>query len=318
MQARWRFVLLSIAMLALAGGPAWGQTEAEDDSTDEGMTAAEFYATLNPQTGTIQLADDLATVDVPEGFRFLSPEDSYKLIVYAWGNPPGAAAGVLGMLVPVSPTPVDSLGWGIVIEFSDEGYVDDKDAGKIDYKKLLEEMQKATVESNKIRAQGGFPEVTLVGWAAPPRYDHDTHKLYWAKELAFGDMPHTLNYSIRILGRRGILQLNAVAAMSQLDEIERESIALLPSVNFNAGHRYADYVHGSDKRAAYGIAGVILGGVAMKAGLLKGLLLAILAFKKFAIVGVVALFGVIRQVITGRRTKTAPPPPAPPPASPVA
>ena len=23
----------------------------------------------------------------------------------------------------------------------------------------------------------------LVGWAAPPRYDKATHKLYWAKEL---------------------------------------------------------------------------------------------------------------------------------------
>ena len=51
----------------------------------------------------------------------------------------------------------------------------------------------------------------------PPSYDAAAHKLYWAKELMFGtDMDHTLNYNIRVLGRRGVLVLNAVAEMKQL------------------------------------------------------------------------------------------------------
>jgi uncharacterized membrane-anchored protein len=37
--------------------------------------------------------------------------------------------------------------------------------------------------------------VTLGGWAEPPSYDKATHKMYWAKELAFGTGEHTLNSS---------------------------------------------------------------------------------------------------------------------------
>ncbi len=53
--------------------------------------------------------------------------------------------------------------------------------------------------------------------AAPPRYeDAATHKLYWAKELNFeGDSGDTLNYSICMLGRKGVLELNAIASIDQ-------------------------------------------------------------------------------------------------------
>lgn len=45
-----------------------------------------------------------------------------------------------------------------------------------------------------------------MGWAEPPSYDAPAHKMYWAKDLLFsGNTEHTLNYNIRILGRRGVL-----------------------------------------------------------------------------------------------------------------
>lgn len=70
--------------------------------------------------------------------------------------------------------------------------------------------------SNEERRKQGFPTVRLIGWAEPPSYDQAANKMYWAKELAFSDsVARTLNYSIRILGRRGVLVLNAVAAMAQ-------------------------------------------------------------------------------------------------------
>jgi uncharacterized membrane-anchored protein len=57
---------------------------------------------------------------------------------------------------------------------------------------------------------------------------------------------------------------------------------------FQEGHRYADYVPGVDAKAAYGIAALVAGGaIAAKTGLLKGLLVALLASKKLVIAGIV-------------------------------
>jgi len=132
--------------------------------------------------------------------------------------------------------------------------VNDDDAGKIDYTWLLKEMKESAQSTNEERKQQGFDPVTLIGWAEPPSYDKAAHKLYWAKELQFGTEPeHTLNYSIRVLGRRGFLILNAVASMKQLPVIHQQTPQILAALNFNEGYRYTDYLPGTDKAAAYGL-----------------------------------------------------------------
>jgi uncharacterized membrane-anchored protein len=219
-----------------------------------------------------------------------------------WGNPPGAANRVLGMLIPTAASPLASDGWGIVITYEEEGYVNDSDAASIDYTKMLKEMREATVQANQAREKQGFDAVTLVGWAEPPHYDARAHKLYWAKELAFGeDGEHTLNYNIRVLGRRGVLVLNAVASMEQLPAIRRETQTVLAAVEFNEGHRYSDYLPGTDKAAAYGITGLIIGATAAKAGFFKVLIAGLLAFKKALVVGVVALVSGIKALFSGKK-----------------
>src|SRR4029450_9273352 len=117
------------------------------------------------------------------------------------------------------------------------------------------------------RSKMGYPETQLVGWATPPRYDKATHKMYWAKELKFADSEeNTLNYNIRILGRYGVLVLNAVAGMRQFNQIETNTPDLVKMVEFNQGNRYADFNSDTDKVAAYGLAALVAGGLAAKAG----------------------------------------------------
>lgn len=262
------FVFVSLSLGAVAAAQPAGETREE------------FEAKLGYQTGTIELENGLATIKVPPSFRFLGPVGSERLLTEGWSNPAGAAEGVLGMLVPAATSPLSDEGWGIVITYDADGYVDDDDAGSIDYAEMLKEMQDATRESNDARKEAGFPPVTLVGWAETPHYDAAAHKLYWAKELAFGEGEHTLNYNIRILGRRGVLVLNAVSGMPQLETIRAESQALLPAVEFNDGHRYTDYLPGTDKAATYGLAGLVAGAGAAKAGMFKALWLGLLASKK--------------------------------------
>jgi len=138
-------------------------------------------------------------------------------------------------------------------------------------------MQQATKTANEARAKQGSPAVELVGWASRPRYDKQTHKMYWAKELKFSDSKsNTLNYSIRVLGRAGVLNLNVVASMDALSRIEANAPEIVGLVNFTEGNRYADFKQGADKVAAYGLAALIAGGIAAKAGLFKVILVALL------------------------------------------
>jgi len=270
-----------------------------------GITPEEFEAKLGYQTGDVTLPGGIATIRLPESFRYLGPEGSRRLLTEAWGNPPEAADDVLGMLVPSKESPLSPGGWGVVITFDDDGYVNDSDAANIDYTKLLKEMQEGAQAANEERREEGFEPVTLVGWAEPPSYDANTHKLYWAKDLMFGDSKeHTLNYNIRILGRRGVLVLNAVAGMEQLPVIRSEARNLLSAVEFSGGHRYTDYLPGKDKAAAYGITGLIVGATAAKAGFFKALLVGLLAFKKVLFAGVIALGAALKRLL-GRSTQPA-------------
>ena len=94
---------------------------------------------------------------------------------------------------------------------------------------------------------------------------------------------HTLNYDIRVLGRRGYLSLNAVAGVSDLADVQAGMQQLLPMTEFDPGSRYADYDAKNDKLAAYGIAALIGGGIAAKAGLFAKLGVLLLAGKKFVV-----------------------------------
>jgi uncharacterized membrane-anchored protein len=167
-------------------------------------------------------------------------------------------------------------------------------------------MQKDLASANNGRQNAGYEPVHLVGWAKSPHYDSQTHKLYWAKELKFGSQPeNTLNYNIRMLGRGGVLVLNAVAGMSQLPEIEQATPKILTAIDFNPGHRYADFNPKSDKIAEYGLAALVAGtatAAAVKLGLFKGLWVAILAAKKFIIIGVVAVVALVGKLFKRKET----------------
>jgi uncharacterized membrane-anchored protein len=289
--ARRSMCAAGIIVFCLLAGARLFAEEPSKPSTPE-----EFEATLGYQTGTISLSNGMATLHLPKSFRYIGPESGRRLLTEGWDNPPDSAEDTLGMLIPSGVSPLATEGWGIVIRYEENGYVNDKDAASIDYTQLLKQMQESAAAANEERHEQGFESVRLVGWAEPPSYDPAAHKLVWAKELVFGDDPdHTLNYNIRVLGRRGVLVLNAVAGMNQLPTIRSQTRDLLAAVEFSEGHRYTDFLPGKDKAASYGITGLIVGATAAKAGFFKVLWLGILAFKKAAVVGLVALGAAIRR-----------------------
>jgi uncharacterized membrane-anchored protein len=256
---------------------------------------------LHYKQGEITLKNGLAKINVPAEFRYLDSADTDTVLVKMWGNPP-TNGGTLGMLIPANIGPDEPDCVAIIITFEDEGYVKDDDAARINYDDLLKQKKADTAKESDERQKEGYPSIALVGWATPPHYDSVAKKLYWAMDLKFGDSKeHTLNYNIRILGRRGYLVLNAVGTMEQLPEVEKMTPSVLASVNFQEGHRYADFSPKTDKIATYGLAGLIAGGVLAKTGLLAKIFAIIVGAKKLVVVGFAAVVAGIKKLF-GRKS----------------
>lgn len=269
--------------------------EAASDAGTPRQTVEQFMATLKPQHGTIDLPGGIATLNLNDDFYYLTPDDTERLLVQGWGNPPGHKT--LGMIIPQATSPMSHGGWGVLVSYNDDGHISDEDAAKIDYTELLKQMQDEDEDANKERRKQGYAGLQLLGWAEPPRYDDSTHKMYWARELKADDAKeNTLNYSIRVLGRQGVLELNAVASISDLPTIQRELPNILDFTNFTDGNRYADYQPGTDKLAKYGLAALVAGGLASKAGLFAKLGLLLLAAKKFLVVGLLVVASFFRKL----------------------
>jgi uncharacterized membrane-anchored protein len=274
---------LRAALLCLCLFVSWAQA-AEPPGKAEHKTAAEFLASLSFQQGKITLPGNIATLNLPDGFRYLAPADAGRLLTEGWGNPPGITT--LGMIVPTAVSPLSNDGWGVVITYDKDGHVKDDDADSIKYDELLKSMQEGEKNVNEERKKQGYPAMSLVGWAEAPHYDKANHKLYWAKQLhTEGSTEEGLNYNIRVLGREGVLVLNAVAGMAQIGQIRSEMRNVTAFTDFTPGNRYADFNDKTDKVAEYGIAALIAGGAAVKLGLFGKLFAMLLAFKKVILLG---------------------------------
>ena len=244
---------------------------------------------VTPQHGEIKLPNGVATLNIPDGFYYLNPDDSKIVLEQLWGNPPGPKPQ--GMIFPTGKTALDGDSWAVTIDYDEDGYVKDDDANEINYDDLLEEMRESIEASNRERIQQGYEALDLVGWASKPYYDKATHKLHWAKEIKFGNQEvNTLNYNIRILGRKGVLILNFIAGMDQLELINSQLEGVLSLSEFNDGSTYADFNPDIDTVAAYGIGALIAGKLVAKTGLLVAGALLLKKFWFLLILGIGAFF----------------------------
>jgi len=231
-----------------------------------------FFAKLSPQTGTVHMDHVGVTLELGEDFYFLNTGDARKVLEDHWNNLENPK--VLGMIFAAG-TNQDFYEYAIEIGFEKTGYISDKDAAAIDYDDLLKDIKKGAVQENAAREKLGYAAVTIEGWASPPKYDGDNHRLHWAKLVKFADQDdNTLNYNLRFLGRKGVLQFNFIADESRLAAVNEDIPEVVKIAHFNPGHSYDEFNPDTDKVAAYGVAGLIAGGaVAKKLGLLGVLLL---------------------------------------------
>ena len=252
-------------------------------------------------TGDVEVPGGMATLHLPSGYRFLPADGAKKVLVDLWGNPPQAATDTLGMILPEGQEIDSEDSWSIIVEFEGDGYVSDDDADEIDYDELLSQLQQGARESNKARVEEGYESIDIVGWAVPPRYDKERKVLYWAKELKFeGEDLNTINYDVRVLGRRGVLNLQAIASIDAVPQIDAATSQIVDMVEYKEGHRYADFDPATDKKSDMSLAGMVLGGavaakLAAKAGFFA-------KFGKLFIVAGIAIAAFFKKII-GRKNE---------------
>ncbi len=252
-------------------------------------------STLHYKTGTITLGNGIATINVPQNYKFLQAAEAKFILEDVWGNLKGQTP--MGMLVPAN-SAASVADYAFIVEYQDMGYVKDDDANEINYDDLLMQLKEESAEANEERRREGIAAMDLMGWASKPYYDKTKNVLHWAKEYRVdGDEENTLNYDVRVLGRKGVLVLQAVSGMAQLDSVKQNIDPLLNAVTFTKGNAYADFDSKTDDVAAWTIGGLVAGKVLAKVGFFA----VIMKFLKFIILGVAAAGGAIWKWFKGRR-----------------
>ena len=193
----------------------------------------------------------------------------------------------LGVLVP--PEQAGEM-WFVIFEFNSIGYVKDDEKDDLDAKAILESIKTGTEHSNEERRKRGWATMDILGWYTPPRYDPVTNNLTWAiRGSSEGD--EVVNYSVRLLGRKGVMDVDLVLNPTQVAGTLPEFDELMNGFEFTSGNRYAEFLPG-DKVAQYGLTALVAGGAG--AALAKSGLLA--KMWKFLVFGAIAAFAAFKRV----------------------
>lgn len=214
-----------------------------------------------PSTGQL---GEIARIRVPEGYRFAGREGVRRFMELTQNPVSGDELGVM-----VSPGGPDDQTWFVIFEFNPIGYVKDDEKGKLDADAILKSLKAGSERGNEERRKRGWATLDLLGWSTPPRYDPITNNLTWAIR-ASSEGTEVINHSVRLLGRRGVMDADLVLGPSQVASAVPDFDKLLTGFEFGTGNRYAEWVQG-DKVAAYGLTALVAGGVgaaAAKSGLL--------------------------------------------------
>jgi uncharacterized membrane-anchored protein len=241
-----------------------------------------------PMTGEI---GSMARIHIPEGYDYVGAKGAQTLLE-AYGNP--LDTSILAAIVPQA----KDKDWTLIFKFDDIGYVKDEDKDSLDAEKMLATFQASLPAQNAERRAMGGEEILKFSWTEKPFYDQETKNLTWALRLHFpsGD---SINYDIRILGRRGVMEATLLGDPEGYRAAVPEIKTLLTQFSYNQGNTYAEWQSG-DRVAQLGLAGLIGGGatlIAAKTGLLAKLGVILAKGGKAIIVGILVLGATIWTVI---------------------
>ena len=207
---------------------------------------------------------NVAEFTVPAGCQYTDAEGARKFLVLTENPPTGREQGVLFCRPSAPDSSAAGQPWFVLFTFDASGYVRDDEAKELDATAILASIRAGTTRANEVRKSRGWDELTIDGWIRAPHYDATTHNLTWSMRAHSGEDGGTVNHSIRLLGRRGVLHADLVADVDQLESIVGTFDAVVASTTFLSGHKYSEWRKG-DKVAAYGLTALVAGGAGVAA-----------------------------------------------------
>ena len=286
----YRTTWVLIAVLLVGGAAAQGQDATSDPAADRQAFIEKMRALDWVKGPTTVAGEGNAKLVIPDQYVYLDARNTARFLELQHNLGDGREV----MVAPAN------MEWQAYLEFSDEGYV--KDDEKIDASALLKTLQQNTQNGNEQRKSRGWGELRLVDWATPPVYNTTTKRLEWATILESKE-GRAVNFSTKILGRRGYTSVIMVTDPVNLHAAESSLDTVLTGYAFNAGETYADWRSG-DKVAQYGLAALIVGGVAAVAAK-KGFFSVLAGFLavawKFIVAGAVAAMAWLRRLFAKKQ-----------------
>ena len=270
-------------VVALCFVPLIASAAMTDEQRAAGFRALQFRA--GPNTEQIAGKASLKTPD--ENIIFLDESNSRKFLELTNNIPQNGNFIILDK----------ANNWWADFEFSPIGYV--KDDEKIDADALLKTIKESDGPGNEERKRRGLPALYTEGWHVAPHYDSQTKRLEWALKLR-SDGHLVINYTIRILGRTGVMNATLISGPETLNEDVQRFKEILKGYEFNSGERYSEFKPG-DHVAEIGLGALVLGGaaaIATKKGFWGAIAAFLAAGWKLVVAGVIAAFAGLRSMFT--------------------
>ena len=239
-----------------------------------------------------------ATIGVPAGCLFTG-RDGVKTFLEVTENPvSGNERGVVMCQNEGTPDP-----WFVLFSYDESGYVRDDEGSNLDADAILASVRTGTEAANRERKRRGWGTLSVDGWTTKPFYDRATNNLTWAIEAHDNTGGRTVNHSVRLLGRGGVMHADLVTTPGQLEALVPTFNGMIGGFTYQPGQKYAEWRPG-DKVAAYGLTALVAGGAGValaKSGLL-------VKFWKLIVAGVAAGIAALKKLwgkLTGRGSEMA-------------
>ena len=230
-----------------------------------------------------------AQVQVPEGCVFTGAAGTGQFLELTQNPAAGNERGTIVCDMNVE----GAEPWFVIFSYVDMGHVKDDERDKLDADEILESLRESNLQGNKERSERGWGILTIEGWAKPPYYDQATNNLTWATIVSSGNEGKSVNHSVRLLGREGVMNADLVAGETQFVTVLPTFDKMVGGFSFKTGHEYAAWREG-DRVAEIGLTALVAGGagvIAAKTGLLAKLWKLIVAGAVAAVAAVKKLFG---------------------------
>ncbi len=255
------FSLVGVVFYGLIFIPVLAQENVDSTIFSEGFQEAtkEIESNYTFQQGHIKLIEDMVSIHVPAHFHFLDSKQTKDLLINYWGEAEENAhhLGLISSrnLSVFAPDAIvftlDYVKAGHILEDREEVFTDDD---------FLNHFKNSIDSTNKKRKEAGLEAVSLKGWALKPKFDSQSHALYWIEDIALGQNSESrLSANLCILGRSGYIRFSSVCVKEVLEKLKNDLIILASSLRFESEHQYSDFKPAHEKASQLSLEALILG-----------------------------------------------------------